>query len=163
VILFLAQQVAHDRLTFTTTMAASVPCKPLRRRPSVTFCIQVSPPTDLAQQVANFLEQKVPTVLKRKASLELTSDLAKKAFVDPAASMNETVRDYVARANAVLPSEREKISVHIPEVWPDIPSFVVVTCRQGRQSKAATDAGSSRNTTTTFCEVVKFRGNHVLT
>jgi hypothetical protein len=51
---------------------------------------------------------------------EITSDLAKKAFVDPAASMNETVRDYVARANAVLPSEREKISVHIPEVWTDI-------------------------------------------
>jgi hypothetical protein len=29
------------------------------------------------------------------------------------------------------------------------------------QSKAATDAGSSRNTTTTFWEVVKFRKNHV--
>jgi hypothetical protein len=101
-------------------MAASVPCTPLRRRPSVTFCVQVSPPTDLAQQVANFLEQEVPTVVKCKASLEITSDLAKKAFVDPAASMNETVRDYVARTNAVLPSEREKISVHIPEVWTDI-------------------------------------------
>jgi hypothetical protein len=53
----------------------------------------------------------------------------------------------------------------------NIPSCVAILCCQGptiqrlnpSQSKATTDGGSSRNTTTTVCELAKFRRNHIST
>jgi hypothetical protein len=55
-----------------------------------------------------------------------------------------------------------------------IPSCVAILCAKAppfkvnlrlnpSQSKATTDGGSSRNTTTTVCELAKFRRNHLLT
>jgi hypothetical protein len=43
------------------------------------------------------------------------------------------------------------------------PSFKVNLRPNPSQSKATTDGGSSRNTTTTVCELTKFRRNHILT
>jgi hypothetical protein len=44
-----------------------------------------------------------------------------------------------------------------------VPSFKVNLRLNPSQSKATTNGGSSRNTTTTVCELAKFQRNHILT
>jgi hypothetical protein len=77
---------------------------------------------------------------------------AKKAFVDPAVSTNETVRDYVARASAALSSEREKISVHIPEIWTDIRTRLDALEEESRGEKTIRYELFAANTFAEFIE-----------
>jgi hypothetical protein len=110
-----------------------------------------------------------------KVNLRLNPSQSK-AATDAGSSRNTTTpfgevvqfqRNHVSRKKMQRP-------IYSQNPWQNIPSFVAVLGHQGptiqsqsnthpSQSTAATIAAISRTTTTTVCEVAKFRRNYVLT